>query len=551
MIFRKNLYVVVMGAVGSGKSTLLGQYFIKSKAIDDYELNYLESLVRREYKDEADIQKNLLLEIFRSQEIDPKKRQRKRKYDISSLDSKISAYTMDISSLKAQLSYLNNEIENKKDNILINDKEALDSIIIKLQNDLKEKSRKLDDLKDIQDKQSVNVSYKKDITEAYSTDLPMRIWNDVVFIDVLGTSQHLKSLISESTFIDIAVIVIDIINYQNQLDLSGIVAKIFGAKKIILAINKIDKTDYSEEKYLKCKKDVQMRLIDYCGLSKDQLIFIPISSLDGENIVQKSDKISWYYEKDNNPLNFHECLELELQELRKLKELNATRLKGEDSLIFYVNDISKDELGVIGYLQYGTITSEQDYVTFLPPLSEEESYKFLINKILTYKGENILNFTPTDSITAEKYPVKLLLGKIQKEHLAEIKKGMVITKFRPDGKYSNFKWGNKFIGTLYLIYHPTAIKTQTSSNLMYNMFNTKCYFHQFKTSKNVVTNSINTSEFVKCWIETDEKIPLLKEITTDGVNDYGFFILYEGERAMAVGSIDKVVQNWEFKSVKE
>ena len=240
-----------------------------------------------------------------------------------------------------------------------------------------------------------------------------------------------------------------------------------------------------------------------------------------------------------------------MQELRKLKELNISKLKEEDALIFYVNDISKDELGVIGYLQYGTIISEKDYVTFLPPLAEEASYKFLINKILTYQGENILNFIPTDSITAEKYPVKLLLGKIQKAHLAEIKKGMVITKFRTGGKYSNFKWGNKFVGTLYLIYHPTPIKTQTSSNLVYNLFNTKCYFHQFKTSKDIVTNSVNTSEFVKCWIETDEKIPLLKEITTDGGNYYGFFILYEGERAMAVGSIDKLVENWEFKSIKE
>ncbi len=553
MIFRKNLYVAAMGAVGSGKSSFLGQYFIKSKAIDDYELNYLEDIVRKEYKDEAEIKKNLLLEIFRSQEIDPIKRQKKRKYEISSLDSKISAYTMDISSLRAQLSYINHEIENKKDRILSSDKQELDSIITKLQNDLKVKSGKLNTLKDIQDKQSIIVSYRKDITEA--ADLPMRIWKDVIFIDVLGTSQHLKSLINESTFLDIAIIVIDITNFQNQLDLqtsgeilqNGIIAKIFGAKKIILVINKLDKVDYSEKKYLECKKDVQFRLSEYCGISKDQLIAIPINSLDGENIIQKSDKLSWYYEKDEYPLNFHEVLEVELQELRKLKEINTSKLKDEDSLIFYVNDISKDELGVIGYLQYGTITREKDYVTFLPPISEEESYKFLIDKILTYQGENILNFTPTDSIVAEKYPVKLLLGSIQKEYLSEIKKGMIITKYHSDGKYPNLTWANKFIGTLYIIYHPTPIGMRTTSNLIHHTFNTTCFFHQFMTSKNNIIQNVGTNESVKFWLETQNTIPLLKTKNIKGKDNFGHFILYEGQRAMGVGIFEEIIGNWDFE----
>ena len=64
MIFRKNLYVATMGTIGSGKSTLLGQYFIKSNAIDEYELNYLEDIVRRQFKDESDVHRNLLIEIF-------------------------------------------------------------------------------------------------------------------------------------------------------------------------------------------------------------------------------------------------------------------------------------------------------------------------------------------------------------------------------------------------------------------------------------------------------------------------------------------------------
>uniref|UniRef100_UPI002899A04E elongation factor 1-alpha C-terminal domain-related protein n=1 Tax=Empedobacter brevis TaxID=247 RepID=UPI002899A04E len=69
------------------------------------------------------------------------------------------------------------------------------------------------------------------------------------------------------------------------------IGSLMGIKKAIIAINKIDLVDYSQDVFETIKssfQDIQDQL------NYDEVTFIPVSALVGDNIVEKSSKIPWY-----------------------------------------------------------------------------------------------------------------------------------------------------------------------------------------------------------------------------------------------------------------
>tara|TARA_Y100000034_G_scaffold99609_1_gene122509 strand:- start:4012 stop:4992 length:981 start_codon:yes stop_codon:yes gene_type:complete len=66
-----------------------------------------------------------------------------------------------------------------------------------------------------------------------------------------------------------------------------------GVKNIAVAINKMDELDYSEDKFNKVKEDIAKELKGV-GIDVEKTQFLAVSGLKGDNIVKKSDKMSWY-----------------------------------------------------------------------------------------------------------------------------------------------------------------------------------------------------------------------------------------------------------------
>jgi len=64
-------------------------------------------------------------------------------------------------------------------------------------------------------------------------------------------------------------------------------------KEVVVAINKMDLVDFSEEKYNAIKADFEalMRKRDY---EEQKITFIPVSALKGDNVVHRSTNTSWY-----------------------------------------------------------------------------------------------------------------------------------------------------------------------------------------------------------------------------------------------------------------
>jgi len=77
-------------------------------------------------------------------------------------------------------------------------------------------------------------------------------------------------------------------------------------KEVIVAVNKMDLVDYSEEVYNKIKADFQA--LNEKSTFKEQVVsYIPLSAINGGNVVDKSENMPWY--KGQTVLEYLEALQ--------------------------------------------------------------------------------------------------------------------------------------------------------------------------------------------------------------------------------------------------
>lgn len=115
-------------------------------------------------------------------------------------------------------------------------------------------------------------------------------------IDAPGHRDFVKNMITGASQADAAVLVIaanDGVSAQTREHV--FLARTLGVKQMIIAINKMDISgaDYKEERFNKVKKQAE-ELLKMIGYKPEEIPFIPTASFVGDNIVKKSDKMSWY-----------------------------------------------------------------------------------------------------------------------------------------------------------------------------------------------------------------------------------------------------------------
>jgi len=76
------------------------------------------------------------------------------------------------------------------------------------------------------------------------------------------------------------------------------ICQLFEIKQIIVAINKLDKFNYSKSRYTQCKNEIEQLLkkVGYTDQYKNKIPIIPISAINGDNILSKSrnGKLKWW-----------------------------------------------------------------------------------------------------------------------------------------------------------------------------------------------------------------------------------------------------------------
>lgn len=115
-----------------------------------------------------------------------------------------------------------------------------------------------------------------------------------IIADTPGHVEYTRNMVTGASTSQAAIVLIDarkgVIEQTNR---HFFINNLLRIKTVIVAINKMDLVDFSEEKYNAIKSDFEalMRKRDY---KEQNITFVPVSALKGDNVVNKSENTPWY-----------------------------------------------------------------------------------------------------------------------------------------------------------------------------------------------------------------------------------------------------------------
>ncbi|MDP2140206.1 MAG: sulfate adenylyltransferase subunit CysN [Gammaproteobacteria bacterium] len=188
-----------------------------------------------------------------------------------------------------------------------------------------------------------------------------------IIADTPGHEQYTRNMATGASTCDLAVILIDARHgVQVQTRRHSFITSLLGIKHIVVAINKMDLVNYSEEVYEHIKADY----IQFTSkLTKADFYFIPMSALNGDNVVNPSEHMPWH--TGQTLMSLFETVEI-------AKDRNLTDLRFP---VQYVNRPNLNFRGFCGTIASGVVR-KGDEIVVLP--SQKKSR---VKSIVTYDEE--------------------------------------------------------------------------------------------------------------------------------------------------------------------
>jgi sulfate adenylyltransferase subunit 1 len=113
-----------------------------------------------------------------------------------------------------------------------------------------------------------------------------------IIADTPGHEQYTRNMVTGASTCDLAIILIDArYGVQTQTRRHSYIASLLGIKHIVVAINKMDLLDFDQGIFEAIKADYGL-LADKLGMT--DVHFVPMSALDGDNVVSRSERCAWY-----------------------------------------------------------------------------------------------------------------------------------------------------------------------------------------------------------------------------------------------------------------
>jgi len=113
-----------------------------------------------------------------------------------------------------------------------------------------------------------------------------------IIADTPGHIQYTRNMVTGASNADLAIILIDARKgVIEQTIRHSYLVSLLALQHVVVAVNKMDMVDYDEEVFNKIVKDYQAMA---AKLNLNEVTYIPVSALKGDNIVYKSDRIHWY-----------------------------------------------------------------------------------------------------------------------------------------------------------------------------------------------------------------------------------------------------------------
>ncbi len=200
-----------------------------------------------------------------------------------------------------------------------------------------------------------------------------------IIADTPGHIQYTRNMVTGASTANAAIILIDARNgVTEQTHRHAFIASLLRIPHIIVCINKMDLMDYRQETFESIKSEFQ-QFASHVFPDQD-LRFIPISALKGDNVVEVSNNMPWFLEETL-------LQTLETVPISQDHDLTLQRFPVQ-YIIRPESDIFHDYRGYAGRVA-GGIFHPGDPVTILPSRLKSE-----IRSIDTYQGEIHQAFPP-------------------------------------------------------------------------------------------------------------------------------------------------------------
>jgi bifunctional enzyme CysN/CysC/sulfate adenylyltransferase subunit 1 len=203
-----------------------------------------------------------------------------------------------------------------------------------------------------------------------------------IIADTPGHEQYTRNMVTGASTADLSIVLIDARNgVSEQTRRHAFISSLLRIPHLVVAVNKMDLVDYSEAVF----NDIVAEFTDWATrLQLADVVFIPISALRGDNVVDRADNMPWY---QGPSLLYH----LEHVVIATDRDMDDVRFPVQ-WVVRPMSDEHHDYRGYAGQVAAGVIRPGSDVVV-LP-----SGRKTKIKAIDSYDGELDVAF-PSMSVT--------------------------------------------------------------------------------------------------------------------------------------------------------
>ncbi|HEX4230283.1 MAG TPA: sulfate adenylyltransferase subunit CysN [Bryobacteraceae bacterium] len=114
-----------------------------------------------------------------------------------------------------------------------------------------------------------------------------------IIADTPGHEQYTRNMVTGASTAELAIVLVDARKgLLPQSRRHAYIASLLGLPQVVIAVNKMDLVDYSEAVFSRIEEDFRQFL---SHLNPVEAHFIPISALEGDNVVKRSARMSWFW----------------------------------------------------------------------------------------------------------------------------------------------------------------------------------------------------------------------------------------------------------------
>ena len=216
-----------------------------------------------------------------------------------------------------------------------------------------------------------------------------------IIADTPGHIEYTRNMVTGASTAQASIVLIDARNgVVEQTYRHFFINNLLRIKDVVIAINKMDLVDFSEEKYNTIKGEIEY-LASKSAYKNQNLTFIPLSALQGDNLVSKSENTPWY---KGQTLLYH----LENLDAEDINEVSQVRFPVQ-TVIRPKTDDYHDFRGYAGKI-YGGDLDIGDEIVVLPSQTKStiKSIHFFDKEFARAKNGSSVTLTLNDNVNVSR-----------------------------------------------------------------------------------------------------------------------------------------------------